>query len=113
MNTSYVSAFALATIAALFVIQFIYGWNQYLWPLLVTNSEGFYTAVMTVARQATAVAAASEQASTNVQTVAAASEELSREIRDVGLSLERQTRTVREASHGAQELMHELKAKTA
>ena len=43
------------TIAALFVIQFIYGWNQYLWPLLVTNSEGFYTAVMTVARQATAV----------------------------------------------------------
>ena len=43
------------TIAALFVIQFIYGWNQYLWPLLVTNKEGFYTAVMTVARQATAV----------------------------------------------------------
>src|SRR6185436_5826430 len=43
------------TIAALFVIQFIYGWNQYLWPLLVTNSESFYTAVMTVARQATAV----------------------------------------------------------
>ncbi len=25
------------TIAALFVIQFIYGWNQYLWPLLVTT----------------------------------------------------------------------------
>jgi sn-glycerol 3-phosphate transport system permease protein len=43
------------TIAALFVIQFIYGWNQYLWPLLVTNQEGFYTSVMTVARQATAV----------------------------------------------------------
>jgi sn-glycerol 3-phosphate transport system permease protein len=43
------------TIAALFVIQFIYGWNQYLWPLLVTNKESFYTAVMTVARQATAV----------------------------------------------------------
>ena len=43
------------TIAALFVIQFIYGWNQYLWPLLVTNSESFYTAVMVVARQATAV----------------------------------------------------------
>jgi len=43
------------TIAALFVIQFIYGWNQYLWPLLVTNHESFYTAVMVVARQATAV----------------------------------------------------------
>jgi sn-glycerol 3-phosphate transport system permease protein len=43
------------TIAALFVIQFIYGWNQYLWPLLITNKESFYTAVMLVARQATAV----------------------------------------------------------
>ncbi len=43
------------TIAALFVIQFIYGWNQYLWPLLVTNHESFYTAVMVVTRQATAV----------------------------------------------------------
>jgi len=40
------------TIAALFVIQFIYGWNQYLWPLLVTTSEDYYTIVMTVARQA-------------------------------------------------------------
>src|ERR1700741_3761109 len=28
------------SIAALFVIQFIYGWNQYLWPLLVTTHEG-------------------------------------------------------------------------
>ena len=26
-------------IAALFVILFIYGWTQYLWPLLVTNSQ--------------------------------------------------------------------------
>ena len=43
------------TIAALFVIQFIYGWNQYLWPLLITNKESFYTAVMTVARQANVV----------------------------------------------------------
>lgn len=25
------------TLAALFVIQFIYGWNQYLWPLLMTT----------------------------------------------------------------------------
>ena len=27
------------TIAALFVIQFIYGWNQYLWPLLITTDR--------------------------------------------------------------------------
>ena len=27
------------SIAALFVVLFIYGWNQYLWPLMVTNSD--------------------------------------------------------------------------
>ena len=43
------------TIAALFVIQFIYGWNQYLWPLLITTKENFYTVVMTVSRQANVV----------------------------------------------------------
>ena len=43
------------SIAALFVIQFIYGWNQYLWPLLITNQESYYTVVMTVSRQATVV----------------------------------------------------------
>ena len=43
------------TIAALIVIQFIYGWNQYLWPLLITTKESFYTAVMTVSRQANVV----------------------------------------------------------
>jgi sn-glycerol 3-phosphate transport system permease protein len=32
--------------AALFVIQFIYGWNQYLWPLLVTTEEDMYPVVM-------------------------------------------------------------------
>lgn len=30
------------TIAALFVIQFIYGWNQYLWPLLMTTREEMF-----------------------------------------------------------------------
>ncbi len=40
------------SIAALFVIQFIYGWNQHLWPLLITTKESFYTIVMTVSRQA-------------------------------------------------------------
>jgi sn-glycerol 3-phosphate transport system permease protein len=33
-------------IAALFVILFIYGWNQYLWPLLVTNSSSMMTIVI-------------------------------------------------------------------
>jgi sn-glycerol 3-phosphate transport system permease protein len=43
------------SIAALFVIQFIYGWNQYLWPLLITTKESSYTVVMAVTRQANAV----------------------------------------------------------
>ena len=34
------------SIAALFVIQFIYGWNQYLWPLLVTTNEDMYPVVL-------------------------------------------------------------------
>ena len=42
-------------IAALFVILFIYGWNQYLWPLLITTKESYYTVVMTVSRQANVV----------------------------------------------------------
>jgi sn-glycerol 3-phosphate transport system permease protein len=37
-------------IAALFVILFIYGWNQYLWPLLITTRENMYTVVMGIQR---------------------------------------------------------------
>lgn len=33
-------------IAALFVILFIYGWNQYLWPLLVTTRDDMQTVVI-------------------------------------------------------------------
>ncbi|APR37065.1 sn-glycerol-3-phosphate ABC transporter permease UgpE [Paraburkholderia sp. SOS3] len=33
-------------IAALFVITFIYGWNQYLWPILITNDASLMTAVI-------------------------------------------------------------------
>jgi sn-glycerol 3-phosphate transport system permease protein len=33
-------------IAALFVITFIYGWNQYLWPILITNQPSLTTAVV-------------------------------------------------------------------
>ncbi len=38
------------SIAALFVIQFIYGWNQYLWPLLVTTNESMYPVVIGIKR---------------------------------------------------------------
>jgi sn-glycerol 3-phosphate transport system permease protein len=38
------------SMAALFVIQFIYGWNQYLWPLVVTTSEDMYPVVIGIKR---------------------------------------------------------------
>ncbi|MCP3869974.1 MAG: sn-glycerol-3-phosphate ABC transporter permease UgpE [Gammaproteobacteria bacterium] len=37
-------------IAALFVILFIYGWVQYLWPLLVTTDEQLYTILIGINR---------------------------------------------------------------
>ncbi len=37
---------SVTNIAALFVILFIYGWNQYLWPLLITTSGGMDTVVI-------------------------------------------------------------------
>jgi sn-glycerol 3-phosphate transport system permease protein len=39
-------------IAALFVILFIYGWNQYLWPLLITTDSDYYTVVAGIKRMA-------------------------------------------------------------
>ena len=41
-------------IAALFVILFLYGWNQYLWPLMVTTDTDYYTIVMGIQRLARA-----------------------------------------------------------
>jgi sn-glycerol 3-phosphate transport system permease protein len=38
------------SIAALFVIQFIYGWNQYLWPLLMATNENMYPVVIGIKR---------------------------------------------------------------
>jgi sn-glycerol 3-phosphate transport system permease protein len=29
--------------AAMFIIMFVYGWNQYLWPMMMTTEEGFFT----------------------------------------------------------------------
>jgi sn-glycerol 3-phosphate transport system permease protein len=37
-------------IAALFVILFIYGWNQYLWPMLITRSKGLETIVIGITK---------------------------------------------------------------
>ncbi|MFO7667978.1 MAG: sn-glycerol-3-phosphate ABC transporter permease UgpE [Desulfobacterales bacterium] len=37
-------------IAALFVIMFIYGWNQYLWPLLITTSKEMSTIVIGIVK---------------------------------------------------------------
>jgi len=37
-------------IAAMFVIQFIYGWNQYLWPLLITAKQEYYTLLIGINR---------------------------------------------------------------
>ena len=37
-------------IAALFVILFIYGWNQYLWPLLITTSASMDTIVIGITK---------------------------------------------------------------
>src|SRR5689334_22066744 len=47
-------------IAALFVILFIFGWNQYLWPLLVTTDESWYTVVIGIKRMIAGGDAATE-----------------------------------------------------
>ena len=48
------------SMAALFVIQFIYGWNQYLWPLLATTSEDMYPVVVGIKRMIAGGDAANE-----------------------------------------------------
>lgn len=40
-------------IAALFVIEFVYGWNQYLWPLLVTTKGSLDTVVLGIVQMIT------------------------------------------------------------
>ncbi len=41
---------AKQTTAALFVVLFIYGWNQYLWPLLITQSRSLEVVVVGIQR---------------------------------------------------------------
>ena len=38
------------SIAALFVILFVYGWNQYLWPLLVATDPKLDTVVIGIVK---------------------------------------------------------------
>ena len=51
---------SMTSVAALFVIQFIYGWNQYLWPLLVTPDESMYPVVIGIKRMISGGDAANE-----------------------------------------------------
>lgn len=44
---------SITTTAALFVIQFIYGWNQYLWPLLITSKDEMQTIVIGIKKMIT------------------------------------------------------------
>ena len=43
---------SVTNIAALFIILFVLGWNQYLWPLIVTTDQKYYTVVMGIKRMA-------------------------------------------------------------
>jgi sn-glycerol 3-phosphate transport system permease protein len=46
--------------AALFVILFIYGWNQYLWPLLITTRDDMQTIVIGIRKMITTTDALTE-----------------------------------------------------
>lgn len=48
--TSVLLPISRTNIAALFVIMFIFGWNQYLWPLLITTSRGMETIVIGIVK---------------------------------------------------------------
>jgi sn-glycerol 3-phosphate transport system permease protein len=43
---SFLLPLSMANIAALFVVLFIFGWNQYLWPLMITNTESMRVVVI-------------------------------------------------------------------
>ncbi|MCL4119766.1 UNVERIFIED_CONTAM: hypothetical protein GTU68_021125 [Idotea baltica] len=47
-------------IAAIFIIMFVYGWNQYLWPTLITTDEGLFTLVRGIRQIIQAYAEGSE-----------------------------------------------------
>lgn len=43
---SFLLPLSWANIAALFVVLFVFGWNQYLWPLMITNTEAMRVVVI-------------------------------------------------------------------
>ena len=43
---SFLLPLSWANIAALFVVLFIFGWNQYLWPLMITNTQAMRVVVI-------------------------------------------------------------------
>jgi len=43
---SFLLPLSWANVAALFVVLFIFGWNQYLWPLMITNTEAMRVVVI-------------------------------------------------------------------
>jgi sn-glycerol 3-phosphate transport system permease protein len=43
---SFLLPLSWANMAALFVVLFIYGWNEYFWPLLITNTQDMRTVVI-------------------------------------------------------------------
>ncbi|HYE91602.1 MAG TPA: sn-glycerol-3-phosphate ABC transporter permease UgpE [Terriglobales bacterium] len=47
---SFLLPLSWANIAALFVVLFIYGWNEYFWYLLITNTESMRTVVIGLER---------------------------------------------------------------
>ena len=47
---SFLLPLSWANIAALFVVLFIYGWNEYFWPLLITNTAEMRTVVIGLER---------------------------------------------------------------
>ena len=51
---------SMTTVAALFVIQFIYGWNQYLWPLLITTRDDMQTIQVGIRKMITTTDALTE-----------------------------------------------------
>lgn len=51
---------SITNIAALFVILFIYGWNQYLWPILITTRDDMQTIVIGIRKMIAVVDALTE-----------------------------------------------------
>ena len=45
-NVDFLVPLSKTMIVAMLIFMFVFGYNQYLWPLLVTSSEQYWTVVM-------------------------------------------------------------------